>query len=241
MTLFWTLSGERVISLPTRMIVAIVAGGLTVLTLPPFSILLLVPVAYAALLVLLRHLSPAKAALVGWAFGLGQFGFGLSWIAESFYVDAERFGALAIPAVAGLSAGLAIFPAMAATLFTAIARRRAIEGVMGCLLFATCWTAAEWLRGHILTGFPWNLAGYALVEYAALRQPAAWVGSYGLSFLVILVGTLPAPALLTEVRPRWSIPLLGVGTVVAWTCRVFVPPDPGSRISSAGWSRPIRP
>lgn len=228
---FRALSRERAISLPSRMIAAIAAGGVAVLTLPPFSILLLVPVAYATLLVLLRHLPVAKAALVGWAFGLGQFGFGLSWIAESFYVDAERFGAMAIPAVAGLSAGLAAFPAIASALFTAIARRRAIEGVAACLLFATCWTAAEWLRGHVLTGFPWNLVGYALVDYAALRQPAAWVGSYGLSFFVILVGTLPAPALLTEVRPRWSIPLLGVGIVVAiWSAGVarlqLEPPGP---------------
>lgn len=221
MTLFWTPSRERVISLPSRMMAAIAAGGVAVLTLPPFSILPLVPVAYATLIVLLRHLPVAQAALVGWAFGLGQFGFGLSWIAESFYVDAERFGAMAIPAVAGLSAGLAMFPAVAAALFAGVARRRAIGGVTACLVFATCWTAAEWLRGHVLTGFPWNLAGYALVDYAALRQPAAWVGSFGLSFLVILVGTLPAPALLAEVRPRWSISLLGVGIVVAtWSAGV---------------------
>ena len=227
----WTLPRDRVIPLPSRIIVAVAVGGLTVLTLPPFSILLLVPIAYATLLVLLRHLSVAKAALVGWAFGFGQFGFGLSWIAESFYVDAERFAALAIPAVAVLSAGLAIFPAVAAALFARVARRRAIGGVTACLLFATCWTAAEWLRGHVLTGFPWNLAGYALVDYAALRQPAAWVGSHGLSFLVLLVGTFPAPALLAEERPRWSIPLLGVGIVVAtWaagTVRVQLePPGP---------------
>ncbi|OWV36344.1 apolipoprotein N-acyltransferase [Mameliella alba] len=213
------------------MMAAMAAGGVAVLTLPPFSILPLVPVAYATLVVLLRHLPVAKAALVGWAFGLGQFGFGLSWIAESFYVDAERFGAMAIPAVAGLSVGLAAFPAIAAALFTAVARRRAIEGMTACLLFATCWTAAEWLRGHVLTGFPWNLAGYALVDYSALRQPAAWVGSYGLSFLVLLVGTLPAPTLMAEVRPRWSIPVLGVGIVVAtWSAGVarlqLEPPSP---------------
>ena len=231
MTLFWTLSREWMISLPSRMVAAIAAGGLTVLTFPPFSILLFVPVAYATLFALLRHLAVARAALVGWAFGLGQFGFGLSWIAESFYVDAERFGAIAIPAVAGLSAGLAIFPAAAAALFTGVARRHAIEGVMACLLFATCWTAAEWLRGHALTGFPWNLAGYALVDYAALRQPAAWIGSYGLSFLVILVGTLAAPAPFAETRARWSILLLGVGIVIAtWAAGIarlqLEPPSP---------------
>ncbi|HIF78127.1 MAG TPA: apolipoprotein N-acyltransferase, partial [Sulfitobacter sp.] len=60
---------------------------------------------------------------------MGQFGIGISWIAESFYVDSERFGALAIPAVAGLSAGLAIFPAIAAMLFATVMQRRAVGGI----------------------------------------------------------------------------------------------------------------
>ena len=89
-----------------RMGLALAAGGLTVLTLPPFSWLIAVPVAFSVLFIVLRNISTSRAFLVGWAFGLGQFGIGISWIAESFYVDAERFGALAIPAVAGLSAGL---------------------------------------------------------------------------------------------------------------------------------------
>ena len=69
----------------SRMTLGFVAGALTVLTFPPFSLLLLVPVAYSALFVGLRGLSFGRAFLVGWAFGLGQFGFGISWIAESFY------------------------------------------------------------------------------------------------------------------------------------------------------------
>ena len=83
----------------SRMTLGFAAGALTVLTFPPLSILLLVPVAYSALFVGLRDLSFGRASLVGCAFGFGQFGFGISWIAESFYVEAERFGALAIPAV----------------------------------------------------------------------------------------------------------------------------------------------
>jgi len=202
-------------SLSVRQIVAFAVGGLAVLTLPPFSIILLGPIAYSAILLLLQNLSASRAALVGWAFGLGQFGFGLSWIVESFYVDAERFGALAIPAVAGLSAGLAIFSAAAAALYSGIARRSAGGGVTACLLFATCWTAAEWLRGHVLTGFPWNLTGYALVEFATLRQLAAWIGSYGLTFLTVFVATLPAAVLLAEGRQRWSISLFGFAIIAA--------------------------
>ncbi|WP_084863771.1 apolipoprotein N-acyltransferase [Salibaculum halophilum] len=204
-------------SLLARMGLACMAGGLTVLTLPPFSWLVAVPVALSAIFLLLRNLSALHAFLVGWAFGLGQFGFGISWIAESFYVDAERFGALAIPAVAGLSAGLAVFPAMAAALFAVFAQRRSLGGIAASLLLATCWVAAEWLRGHLLTGFPWNLAAYALVDHAALRQPAAWVGSYGLSFLTVLIGVMPGAGFSAAPPQRLTIlALCAVATIGLW-------------------------
>ena len=51
-------------------------------------------------------------------------------------------------------------------------------------------------------GFPWNLPAYAVADFDALRQPAAWVGSYGLSFLVILIGALPGAAWLTKATAR---------------------------------------
>lgn len=223
---------RRANDLLPHMGLACLAGGLTVLSHPPFSWLIAVPVAYSGLFLLLRHVSATRAYLVGWAFGVGQFGVGISWISESFYVDAERFGAMAIPAVAGLSAGLAIFPAMSAALFATIAQRRQLDGLVASLWLATCWVAGEWLRGHVLTGFPWNLAGYALVDHAALRQPAAWVGSYGLSFLLVLLGTMPGAAYTAAPRQRMAIPaifttilvgLWGVGTLRLST----VTPTPG--------------
>ena len=192
--------------IPLRSGISFMAGGLTVLALPPFSWLIVVPVAFSALFLVLRQVSTVPAFFIGCVFGMGQFGIGISWIAESFYVDAERFGALAIPAVAGLSAGLAIFPGMAAMLFATIMQRRAFGGIAANLLFATCWAVTEWLRGHILTGFPWNLAAYALVDYAALRQPAAWVGSYGLGFLTVFIGILPG--VLTVAAPKRRAPVL---------------------------------
>ncbi len=215
-----------------RMGLACLAGGLSVLTLPPFSWLLAVPVAFSALFLLVRYLSSVRAFLVGWAFGLGQFGLGISWIAESFYVDAERFGTLAIPAVAGLSAGLAIFPAIATALFAAIAQRRPLGGLGASLALATCWVATEWLRGHVLTGFPWNLAAYALVDHAALRQPAAWVGSYGLSFVTVLVGVMPGAVYWVAPRQRPAIfavfTMLLVGLGSAGTLRLGTEtPSPG--------------
>ena len=151
---------------------------------------------------------------LGWMFGIAHFALGLWWITESFMVEAETFGWLAIPAVTGLAALLSVFPALACALFA----RFRVQGPVAAVAFAACWTGAEWLRGHVLTGFPWNLAGYALADHAALRQPAALVGSYGLSFLTVLAGVLPAVALCGRGRDR-IVPFVALAGLLCgiWT------------------------
>jgi apolipoprotein N-acyltransferase len=57
---------------------------------------------------------------------------------------------------------------------------------------AVFWVALEWLRGTILTGFPWNLIGTVWMFSDAMIQPAAWVGVHGLSFATVLLAALPA-------------------------------------------------
>lgn len=179
------------------------AGAASVLILPPFSMLILTPLVWSALLICLSGTPAGSAAILGFAFGLFQFGFGLSWITESFYIEADRFGALAIPSVTGLSAFLAIFPAFASAVF-ARSSRCANPGVPAAFILACALTGGEWLRGHLLTGFPWNLAGYAVADFDGLRQPAAWVGSYGMSFLVVFIGALPGAAWVAKGRQRHS-------------------------------------
>tara|TARA_R110000751_G_scaffold306982_1_gene426967 strand:- start:704 stop:2038 length:1335 start_codon:yes stop_codon:yes gene_type:complete len=138
---------------------------------------------------------------------------GLSWIAESFYVDAEQFGALAVPAIGGLSAFLALFPALAC----ATAKGIGSTGWRLLLAFAVCWSAFEWLRGHVLTGFPWNLIGYAWGVTDETLQAVSLFGIYGLGFLTIIVTAMPGLALGSSIaRPgvwRWApfaISLFGV-------------------------------
>ncbi|CTQ34551.1 apolipoprotein N-acyltransferase [Jannaschia rubra] len=209
---------------------AFAAGAAAVLALPPFSVLPAALLAYSALFLLVADAGPRRGLALGWAFGLAYFAFGLSWIAESFAVDAERFGWMAVPAVAGLSALLALFPALACAAFT----RVHTSGATGAVLFATCWTAAEWLRGHVLTGFPWNLTGYALAEFDMLRQSAAWTGSYGLSFLVVLASVLPAAALRAEgVRRTGCLVLFGVlclAVLAAGWLRLAATPPEGTGV-----------
>ena len=148
---------------------AIVAGVLFVLALQPYSILPLALIAFALLAVLVRRASGFIAFRLGYFFGLGQFVPGLFWITESFQVEADRFGWLALPAVLGLSALLSVFPALAC----ALAARMERAGLPLALSMATSWTATEWLRGHVLTGFPWNLAAYTLSDWPVAAQASS--------------------------------------------------------------------
>jgi apolipoprotein N-acyltransferase len=99
-------------------------------------------------------------------------------------------------ALLGVPAVLALFPA-AAMLATSlgVSRCRLSPAARVCL-FAAAWSAAEWARGHVLTGLPWNLVGYAwsgaFPGALAMLQAVSWVGIYGLSLLTVLAASLPA-------------------------------------------------
>ena len=183
-------SGRTHLRRLARLGIVVAAGACLVLALPPCSILPLAFVAFVALARALRGASALGAFWLGYMFGLGQFAPGLFWITESFEVEADRFGWLALPAVFGLAGLLSAFPALAC----AIAARVARSGLPPALSLATAWAASEWLRGHVVTGFPWNLAAYTLADWTVPSQAASVVGSYGLGFLLVLCASLAALA-----------------------------------------------
>lgn len=150
----------------------------------------------------------AAAARMGWCFGFGYFLAGLWWIGNAFLVDADQFAWLLPFAVVLLPAGLAFFPAAG----FALARLIWSRGNARILAFAAAMTASEWLRGHILTGFPWNLFGYALAEEIHLAQSLSLVGIYGLTLLALLLFSTPV-ALARNGGWRW--PALSAVLLVA--------------------------
>lgn len=170
------------------------------------------------------------AAWIGYGFGIGQFAVGLSWIGTAFQVNPEVFGWLEPIALALIALGFAIFPAFSCALAMAFWRKHPSR----IALLALSWTLGEWLRGHILTGFPWNLAGLAFVATDTSLQIDSLVGPYGLSILAVLIGA--APILLFD-RPRaWRsfaalaaifIAILAYG---AWRLSRPDPPDTGLRL-----------
>lgn len=176
---------------------AFALGMLLAGALPPVDMTVLILVAFPALLWLDDgSAGPWASARLGYVFALGFFVAGLYWVAAALFVDIARFW-WALPfAVLGLPALLAFFPAAALGATAWAAARLRLAPVARVCLFAVLWCAAEWLRGHVLTGFPWNLVGYvwsgAFPGSLAMLQTTAWVGIYGLSFVTVLAASLPA-------------------------------------------------
>jgi apolipoprotein N-acyltransferase len=133
------------------------------------------------------RVSARAAALDGWWFGFGYFLFGLFWIGEAFLVEADKFGWLLPFAVTLMPAGLALFWTGAAALSVRFWR----PDFGRVLVLAIALASAEWLRGHVLTGFPWNVLGYALTWPVLMMQSAGLVGIYGLTLLALPIFAAP--------------------------------------------------
>ncbi len=172
-----------------RTMAACIAGALSTLSFAPFGIFLLLLLSFAVLVLLLDGAQAGPrpiltSALTGWAYGFGQFAGGLYWVAYAFLVDPLQH-AWQIPFVALLfPSGLALFIAFACALAAPLWR----SGWPRVFAFTAAYALAEWLRGHILTGFPWNLPGYGWGASLAVMQSVAIFGVYGLSLLTILFG-----------------------------------------------------
>lgn len=138
--------------------------------------------------------------MAGFAFGFGQFLVGLHWIAYAFMVNPGAHE-WQIPFVALLfPSGLALFIALAC----GVAAIFWNAGPSRIFVFAVCYAVAEWLRGHVLTGFPWNIAAYGWGASLGVMQSAALFGSYTLTLLTILFGASLAEFF--QSRPKWVLP-----------------------------------
>ena len=211
-----------------RWLLALAAGALAALALPPWHAWPVLFFALGALVWLLDDICRAtprwrararKGALVLYLFALGWFAVSLSWIGEAFMVEAERFAALRPLAWLGLPAFLALFLAAAGAIIAATWRG---DGWRIAQL-AAAMTLADMLRGHLLGGFPWNLFAHVLPEHLlALMQAAGLVGVYGLSFFVLLWAATPALVVLhRRARPRAAMPAIALSLLTLASALVY--------------------
>ena len=186
-----------------RLAIAITLGAFSAMAFAPIGFFPALLLGFAGLALLVDgaalSLRPWRAAAAtGWAFAFGQFLTGMHWIVYPFMVDPSQhlwqlpFALTLLPAGLGLFGALGVLPALFA--------RQA--GLSRLLLLSVGYAAAEWLRGHVLTGFPWNLPAYGWGASLAVMQAAALMGAYGLSFLTILLGV----SLAELTRQRFVLP-----------------------------------
>ena len=185
------LSGRR------RAAAAIGFGVLGAGILPPLYLFPLGFVAFVGLVWMIEGCRVRSAFWIGWLFGLGHFAAGLYWIANALMIEWWRVGWLIPFAVLGLGAVLGVFVGAA----TACVRAAKLSGAAAPFGLALFWMLGELARGHVLTGFPWNLVATAWLANDGLAQSGALFGAYGLSGVGVLVFALPASLARGDWRP----------------------------------------
>jgi apolipoprotein N-acyltransferase len=202
-----------------RAAIAFAAGAASTLALAPFNAWPVMFLTFPVLVWLVDGSAAGRlggvgtAAIAGWWFGFGYFLAGLYWVGFAFLVDADKFGWLMPFAVAALPAGMALYTALG----LALARLMWTRGAPRVLTLAAALTLAEWLRGHMVSGFPWNAFGYVLTGPLILAQGAALIGLWGMTLLAVFVFASPAvladdPA---EAPRRYVAPLAGLAILLA--------------------------
>jgi apolipoprotein N-acyltransferase len=163
-----------------------VLGALLTLAYAPFSFWFVTFLSFTSFIYLLSTSLPKQVFKLGFAFGLGWFGAGVSWV----HVSIADFGG--IPLIGSLtlmlllSAYLAIFPALSCYL---VSKYFTLKSWPLALPFI--WLVIEWLRSWFLTGFPWLSLGYSQIQ----GPLAGWfpvIGEFGVSGLVVLISTATA-------------------------------------------------
>jgi apolipoprotein N-acyltransferase len=169
--------------------------------------------------------SPRRAAGLGLVFGTAWLAAGTWWL----FISLHRYGglpaALAVAAIALLSAFMSTYLALA---LAAFARWRTGCGWRDALLFAALWLLTELARGVIFTGFPWLASGYAHID-GPLAALAPWIGVYGIGFVATVLAAWPVLNRSRATRSR-TIPFAALALVLV----ACVLTGPGQLTQSSG-------
>jgi apolipoprotein N-acyltransferase len=165
-------------------------------------------------------------ALLGFAFGMGCFTVGVSWL----YISMHDYGGMPAPLAAGalllFCAYLALFHAVVCSIALAVWRSdRPWAAVAGS---AGLWTLGELLRGWLFTGFPWLSIGYGQVD-GVFASLAPWLGVHGVSLFAVLCASGVGLVLARLPRPDRK----GLASGLACGAIAF-----GLAIGASGWEPP---
>jgi apolipoprotein N-acyltransferase len=179
-----------------RFALLVLAGAVAGLSVPPLFVLPALFIAFPVWVWCLDGATPGRgwrrlfgqAFAIGFAFGWGYFTVAFHWLGAAFFVDGGIMVVIMPFAILALAALIAFFWGLA----SAAAHMFWSHGPWRIVTLATFVTMAEWARGHVLTGFPFDLLGYALTPNDEMMQLASVIGIYGLTLLAALLAMTPA-------------------------------------------------
>lgn len=206
-----------------RPLAAVFVGAITTLAFAPYQLWPLAFISPALLLILLHGQSGKRALGIGYAWGLGQFATGISWV----YISIDHFGGMPKAAslflMALLIGYLAIYPALFSwslnRFFPNSNRTRFF------LAAPALWLVFDWLRGWVMTGFPWLWLGYSQIE-SPLANFAPIGGVELLTLLVVAAAASIAYAALNRQWLHLLIPAVILATGYGLKAANWVSPMP---------------
>ncbi len=190
-------------------ILLILLGFFSSLSLPPFNYVIINFFTFSLFYILLVRLSLASENkkilfIYGWLFGFGYFASNLYWISLSLTFD-ENFKFLIPLAVVLVPAFLALFYGVISYLFVTFSQKKNLSSFF---LFSLIFGTIEFLRGSILTGFPWNLIAYSFSNHLEILNITSIIGTYGFNLFCISLFTSPSIFILRDDKKEIFICIL---------------------------------
>ncbi len=185
-----------------ELIFLILLGALTSLSLPPLNYVIINFLTLSLFYIFLTKKSDSYQKnkkiffLYGWLFGFGYFVSNLYWISISLTFD-ENFKFLIPFTIILVPAFLALFYGLFAYLFIFLKPKKNISSFF---LFSLIFGIVEFIRGSILTGFPWNLIAYSFSTYTEILSITSVIGTYGFNLFCISLFTSPSIFVLRDKR-----------------------------------------
>ncbi len=176
----------------------IILGALSSLSLPPYNFYLINLITFSLFFIFIfrkkKIKNKYKTFLYGWFFGFGYFLSSLYWISISLTFDIN-FKLLVPLALILIPSFLAVFYGIVTYFFFFINLKKPVSNLF---LFSLIFGTIEFIRGNILSGFPWNLIAYSISNKIEIIQITSFIGTYGLNILCISFFTSPAILILRE-------------------------------------------
>ena len=171
----------------------IILGALSSYSLPPYNYFIINFITFSLFFIFIfnkkkRTLNNRSLFQYGWCFGFGYFLFSLYWIVISLTFD-QSFKFLIPIAVILLPSFLALFYGLMTYLFSILYSKNVASSFF---IFSILFGTIEFIRGSVLTGFPWNLISFSFSQSIYFIQILSMIGTYSFNLICISLFTIPA-------------------------------------------------